>query len=120
MTGRKFNYTIVQINCSEKFNESVDSAIHIVAVPSSWIYFSKSLQALVTKYIFPPYNDEDELLLEELLLSKANDPPEIWSEYAVIVRGEASKILCIFRVCSLRVKRVKRAHAYKRYFRWFN
>lgn len=78
MTGKTLNYTIVQINCNEGSNESIDSAVHIVAVPSSWIYFSKSLQALATRYIFPPYdNDEDELLLEDMLLSKPGDPTEL-------------------------------------------
>ncbi|XP_032689241.1 uncharacterized protein LOC116852725 [Odontomachus brunneus] len=89
MTDKNISYMIVQINYNKESNKSIDSASHIVAVPSSWIYFSKSLQALATKYIFPPYdNSEDELLLEELLLSKV-DPPELWSEYAVLVRGQA-------------------------------
>lgn len=96
MTEKKMHYMIVEINNNEKCNESIDGVNHIVAVPSSWIYFSKSLQALATKYILPPYdNDEDESLIEDLLMSKIDNPPESWTEYAVIIRGEASKILII-------------------------
>lgn len=90
ISGKETSYSIVQINCNKGSNKSSDSVTRIVAVLVSWIDFSDTIQGLATEYIFSPYdNDEDELLLEELLLSKLKSL--LIHGQNMLIRGKANK-----------------------------
>lgn len=62
-----------------------------IVVPAHWIRFNDTIGKLVTKYLFPPYdNSEDKSLLNELVSSYAEAPAD-WPEYPISICGDASK-----------------------------
>lgn len=63
--------------------ESVD------VVPSKWLDFDKIRARCVTKYMAPPYNEEDLQELHKLAIANV-DAPEDWPTYSIQQLGRAS------------------------------
>lgn len=72
----------------------VDEPSSKMIVPAHWIRFDDTIGKLVTKYLFPPYdNPEDEYLFNQLVSSYVKAPAD-WPEYPISICGDASKNYC--------------------------
>lgn len=59
-------------------------------VPSSWVFYDQKKGKLVTKFMPPPYNAENNDHLHKLVRN-SKIAPEDWPTYNIKIRGHSSK-----------------------------
>lgn len=87
----KYPLTIVQFICRGRRG----SQKQIDIIPSKWLDWNSKVKKLKSKFLPPPYTDEDTKLLHSLVKT-LGDAPESWPSYTVEVKAHASKMLRFF------------------------
>lgn len=59
-------------------------------VPSNWVYYDKIKGRLVSSFMGPPYDKDNNDLLHNLVKTKAI-PPKDWPKYTIKIKGHASE-----------------------------
>lgn len=62
----------------------------IDCIPSSWITYNSKKGKLETRFMPPPYNEENNELLHSLIVAKVS-PPLSWPFYTIELKGHASE-----------------------------
>lgn len=86
------SYVFQLVRFVTRGRQPLQKAVDIV--PVKWISFDQKSGKCMTKFLPPPYEDEDCELLHTLVENLA-DPPETWPTYPIRFKGRASEYMIL-------------------------
>lgn len=86
MTVPKVNYFLLELIA----NDDTEYEKQVFFAPANWTELDSDGKRLVVKYLLPPFDGEDELMLNALVASQMT-PPAAWTKYPVLKVDEASE-----------------------------
>lgn len=67
----------------------------IDVVPTDWVSYDDSINKIVSKFMPPPYDAENNQLLHDLI-QKRGPAPADWPTYYIKIRGQASEYIALY------------------------